>query len=95
MYLKSDTLLLVDVLENCRKMCLEIYQLDLEKSLLADGLAWHADFKKSKVKLDLLTDTNLLLMVKKTIRSKVCHSINGYVKTKNKYMRDYKKNEEF
>ena len=28
LYLKSDTLLLVDVSENFRKMCLEIYELD-------------------------------------------------------------------
>ena len=29
LYFKSDTLLLVDVFENFRKMCLEIYELDL------------------------------------------------------------------
>ena len=39
LHLKSDTLLLVNVFENFRKMCLEIYQLDPTKFLSAPGLA--------------------------------------------------------
>ena len=37
-------------------MCLEIYELDPAKFLSAPGLAWQAALKKTKVKLDLLTD---------------------------------------
>ena len=37
--LKSDTLLLVDVSENFRKMCLKIYHLDPVKFLSAPGVA--------------------------------------------------------
>ena len=39
LYLKSDTLLLGDVFENFRKMCLKNYQLDPAKFLSAHGLA--------------------------------------------------------
>ena len=39
LHLKSDTLLLVDVFENFRKMCLKIYQLDPAKFLSASGLS--------------------------------------------------------
>ena len=39
-YLKSDTLLLPDVFENFRKMCLKIYHLDPVKFLSVPGLAW-------------------------------------------------------
>ena len=40
---------------------------------IAPGLAWHVVLKKIKVKLDLLTDINMLLMVEKGIRGGTCH----------------------
>ena len=40
-----DTLLLADIFENFRKMCLIIYQLDPEKFLSAPGLVWAAALK--------------------------------------------------
>ena len=45
-------------------MCLKIYELDPAKFLSAPGLAWQAALKRTKVKLDLLTHTDMLLMVK-------------------------------
>ena len=48
LYLKSDTLLLADVLENFRKMWLKIYHLYPEKYLSAPGLAWQEALKKLK-----------------------------------------------
>ena len=73
-------------------MCLKRYELDSAKFLLA--LPWQAAFKKTKVKLDLLTDINMLLMVEKGIRGGICHSIYRYAKANNKYMKDYDKNKE-
>ena len=55
-------------------MCLEIYELDPAKFLSAPGFAWPAALKKTKVKLDLLTDIDMLLMVEKGIRGRICHS---------------------
>ena len=46
LYLKSDTLLLPDVFENFRKMCLKIYHLDPVKFLSVPGLAWQTALKK-------------------------------------------------
>ena len=46
-------------------MCLKIYELNSAKFLSAPALAWQATSKKTKVKLDLLTDIDMLLMVKK------------------------------
>ena len=46
--IKSDTLLLADVFENFRNMCLKIYELDPAKFLSASGLACQAALKKQK-----------------------------------------------
>ena len=48
LHLKSDTLLLADVFENFKKMCLRIYHLDPVKFLSAPGLAWQAALKKDR-----------------------------------------------
>ena len=68
MYVQNDTLLLADVFEIFRNMFLEICELDPEKFLSAPGLAWKVALKKTKVKLGLLTDIDMLLMVEKGIR---------------------------
>ena len=66
LYLKIDTSLLAAVFENFRKMCLKIYKIDPVKFLLAPSLAWQAALKKTEVKLELLTDIDMLLMVEKS-----------------------------
>ena len=57
-------------------MCLGIYRLNPAHVLFAPELAWQAAFKKTKLKLDLLTDTDTLLMVEKAIRRGICHAIH-------------------
>ena len=74
-YFQSDTLLSPDVFENFQNMDLEISELEPAHFLLAAGLACQAALKKTKVKLNLLTDINMLLIVDKGIRSRICHSI--------------------
>ena len=73
-------------------MCLEIYELDPANSFSAPG--WQAALKKAKVKLDLLTDIDMLLTVEKCIRGGVCHCIHRYAKANNKCTKDYDKNKE-
>ena len=92
--MESDTLLLADVFENFRDMCLKEYELDPAHFLLLPGLAWQACLKKTNVELELLTDYDMLLMVEEGIRGGICHSIHRYAKANNKYMKNYNKDEE-
>ena len=94
LYVQSDTLVLGDVFEYFRNMFLKVYELYPAKFLSAPGLAWQAAFQKIKVKLDLLTDTDMLLMIEKDIRGELYHSIYRYTKANKKYMKDYDKNKE-
>ena len=50
--------------------------------------------EKKKVKLELLTDADMLLMVEKGIREGICHAIHRYTKANNKYMKNYDEDEE-
>ena len=84
--------MLADVFENFRNKCIEIYELDPAHFLSAPGLAWQACLKKTKVKLELLTDIDMLLMVEKGIRGGMCQAIHKYAKANNKYMKNYDKN---
>ena len=94
LYVHSDTLLLADILENFRNMCIEVYGLDPVYFLSAPGLAWQAYLKKRDVKLELITDVDMLLMVEKGIRGGICHSIYRHAKANYKYMKIYDKNNE-
>ena len=62
--------------------------------LSAPGLAWQACLKKTGVKLELITDVDMLLMIVKGIRGGICHSVYRHAKANNKYMKFYDKNNE-
>ena len=76
MYVRSDTFLLADVFNNVRNIYLEIYELNLAHFFSPPGLAWQAALKKTKVKLDLLTDIEMLLIIEKCIKCRICHAIH-------------------
>ena len=94
LYVQSDTLLLADVFNNFRNMCVKEYELDPAHFLSLPGLAWQACLKKTNIELELLTDYDMLLMVEEGIRGGICHSIHRYAKANNKYMKNYNINEE-
>ena len=71
-----------------------MYELDPAPFLSLPGLAWQACFKKSNIKLELLTDYDMLLMVEERIRGGICHSIHRHARANNKYMENYDENKE-
>ena len=45
LYIQSDILLLTDIFENFRNMCLKMYEVDPPKFLSAPRLSWEAALK--------------------------------------------------
>ena len=87
LYVQSDTLLLADAFQNFRNNCIEIYELDPAHFLSAPGLAWQACLKNTKVELELLTNNDMLLMVEKRTRGRICQAIHRYAKANNNCMK--------
>ena len=85
------------------RYCLQMYLKTLELSVLkymglillifvSTWISTQACLKKTGVELELLTDTDMLLMVEEGIRSGICQAIDRYAKANNKYMDNYVKN---
>ena len=92
-YNKTDVLLLADVFEKFRDLCLKNYKLDPVYYYTTPGLAWDAMLKMTGVNLELLSNVDMLLMIEKGIRGGVSMVSNRYGKVNNKYMKDFNKNE--
>ena len=86
LYLLSDVLLLADVFENFRNVCLKNYKLDPAWYYMAPGLAWDAALKMKGVELELLTDPDMLLMIEKGIRGGISMISKRHGKANNKIM---------
>ena len=84
----SNKLLLADVFESFKNMCLKIYELDVARFFNTPGLAWQKTFKKTKVKIGLLVDIDMLVMVEKVIRGEIYHSIYPYAEVNNNCRKD-------
>ena len=74
LYVENETLLLADVTESFRNKCLEIYE------LYPAFFFFSICIGVAGVKLELLTDADMLLMVGKDIRGGICHAVQKYGK---------------
>ena len=90
LYLKSDVLLLADVLKSFRKTCLQYYKLDPCHYFTSPGLSWDAMLKMTDIILELMIDVDMFLFIKKRMRGGVSYIANRDGKANNKYMKKYK-----
>ena len=86
LYLESDVLLLADIFENFRDVCMTNYELDPAWYYTAPGVAWDAALKMTKVELKVLTDIEMLDMVEEGIRGGISSIMHRHGKANNKYM---------
>ena len=86
LYLKKDVILLANVFEAFRKVCLKNYGLDPDHIYTAPRLAWKACLQKTRIRLELLLDPDMLLMFERGIRGGITQSVNRWAKANNPYM---------
>ena len=64
-------------------MCLEVYWADPFSFHVCTSVA--SRLKKTEIKSDILTSTDMLLMIKEGVRGEICHDIHRYTKANKKY----------
>ncbi|XP_053212251.1 uncharacterized protein LOC128395792 [Panonychus citri] len=92
-YLKVDVCLLAAIFENFRKMSLCEFGLDPANFFSTPGLTWLAALKMTKVKLDHITDIDMLMMLENGIRGGVSSAMTRHAKANNSSCPDYNSNE--
>ncbi len=89
LYLKTDVLLLADVMTEFRKTCKKAYGLEAFHYYTSPGLAWHAMLKHTEVELDLISDTDMYLTIERGIRGGVSSIMKRYSEANHKYLESY------
>jgi len=86
LYLKTDVLLLTNIFENFRNSCIAIYCLDSAYYYTLLGFTWDAMLKYTRVRFELLTDTDMIMFIERDIRSDLSQCFGRYAQANNKYM---------
>lgn len=91
-YLNIDVNGLADVFENFRKTSIKTYKLDPCHYVGTPSFGWDAMLLKTKVKLDLLTDSDMYQFFERGIRGGQSVIFKKYAEANNKYLSNYDEN---
>ncbi|GFU26004.1 uncharacterized protein NPIL_57911 [Nephila pilipes] len=94
LYVKTDVLLLTDLFENFRKICIQTYKLDPCWYFTTPALSWDAMLLKTKVAIELFTDYDMLLFIENGVRGGISQCCNRYAIANNKYMSNFNPDDE-
>ena len=83
-----DVVLLANMYEAFRDTCLRHHKLDPAHFYTSPGLAWKACLEHTGIKLEFLTDPDMLLMFERGIRGGITQAVRKYASANNKYMGD-------
>ena len=89
LYLKSDVLLLADIFQNLREQYLDTYGLDPAHYVSLPSSSWDAMLKMTGVRLDLLSNVDMLNFIEKGMRGGISTITHRYALANNKYMKNY------
>ena len=89
LYLKTDVLLLTDVFENFRILCMKYDGLDPAYYMTLPNFVWDAMLKKTNIVLDLVHDQDMYGMIEKGKGGGACQVSPKFAKANNKYMKSY------
>ena len=92
LYLKTDVLLLTDIFENFRDVCMKYYGLDPAYYYTLPNFAFDAMLKMTGVEIDLIYDREMYEMIEAGLRGGMCMVSTKKVEANNNYMgEDYDK----
>ncbi|GFS84345.1 uncharacterized protein TNCV_4605601 [Trichonephila clavipes] len=94
LYVKTDVLLLTDLFENFRKICMQTYKLDPCLYFTTPALSWDAMLLHTKVAIELFTDYDMLLFIEKGVRGGISQCCNRYAIANNRYMSNFNPDDE-
>lgn len=89
LYLERDVIILADVFENFRRTCNKIYNLEPVHYPTADSMSWDAMLKCTKVKLDLISDTEMAKFINSARREGLIQCTTRMMEANNKYMQNF------